>query len=83
MLQLPVGAIAGGSGNGLARSLADYAGESEDYLRHPVLSTSLAVARGRVIPVNLVGILHNHEEFCNLYMMINFTFTETDGSGTK
>lgn len=52
--QIPIGVIAGGSGNGLARSLAEYSGEAEDYLRNPVLSTTLAAARGKVIKVNLV-----------------------------
>lgn len=46
--------IAGGSGNGLARSIASYSGENEDYFKNPVLETTLAVARGRILPVNLV-----------------------------
>jgi hypothetical protein len=54
--QIPVGVIAGGSGNGLARSIAAYSGESEDYLRSPVLETTLAVAGGKVMPVNLVSL---------------------------
>ncbi|CAG7716965.1 unnamed protein product [Allacma fusca] len=53
---IPVGVIAGGSGNGLARSLASYTGESSDYLKNPVLSTTLAVARGRVVQVNLTEV---------------------------
>jgi len=46
--------IAGGSGNGLARSIAEYSGEAADYLKNPVLSTTLAAARGKSIQVNLV-----------------------------
>ena len=49
-----MGLIAGGSGNGLARSIAAYSGESLDYLKNPVLSTTLAVARGKILPVNIV-----------------------------
>jgi hypothetical protein len=55
MYQIPIGVVAGGSGNGLARSIAEYSGESADYLRNPILSTTLAAARGKVMKVNLVS----------------------------
>lgn len=50
-----MGAIASGSGNGLARSIAQYSKEDTDYLKNPVLCTTLAAARGKVISVNLVN----------------------------
>jgi sphingosine kinase len=50
---IPLGVIAGGSGNGLARSIAAYSGDNEDYKRNPVVETTLAIARGKVLPVNL------------------------------
>lgn len=55
--QIPIGIIAGGSGNGLARSIAEYSGESEEYLRNPILSTTLAAIRGNVKKVNLVRVM--------------------------
>lgn len=53
-LQIPIGIIATGSGNGLARSLSAYYDDSEEYKSNPVLYSTLSVARGCIIPVNLV-----------------------------
>ncbi|ODM97758.1 Sphingosine kinase 1 [Orchesella cincta] len=53
---IPLGIIATGSGNGLARSVAEYSKEDADYLKNPVLSTTLAAARGKVVPVNLMEV---------------------------
>ncbi|ODM99925.1 Sphingosine kinase 1 [Orchesella cincta] len=55
-LHLPLGVVATGSGNGLARSIASYYGESQGYRNNPVLYSALAVARGCVSPVNLAEV---------------------------
>ncbi|CAL8095029.1 unnamed protein product [Orchesella dallaii] len=64
---IPLGVIATGSGNGLARSIAFFYGESQGYKNNPVLYSALAVARGCVSPVNLVChmpfIKHGHNVF--------------------
>lgn len=53
--QIPIGVVATGSGNGLARSIADYCKSSDEYTANPTLHSSLTVARGCVVPVNLVS----------------------------
>lgn len=51
-IEYPVGVIPGGSGNGLARSLAHYLGEP--YLANPVLVSTLNLAYGYTSPMDLV-----------------------------
>ncbi|XP_047488710.1 sphingosine kinase 2-like [Penaeus chinensis] len=51
-IQFPVGIIPGGSGNGLASSIAHWQGEP--YLANPVLVSTLNQVCGRVSPMDLV-----------------------------
>ncbi|XP_037804984.1 sphingosine kinase 1-like [Penaeus monodon] len=51
-IQFPVGIIPGGSGNGLASSIAHWQGEP--YLANPVLVSTLNQVYGRVSPMDLV-----------------------------
>ncbi|KAG0719871.1 Sphingosine kinase 2 [Chionoecetes opilio] len=51
-IQFPVGIIPGGSGNGLARSLAHWL--REPYGVNPVLASALNVVYGRLSPLDLV-----------------------------
>ncbi|XP_068217955.1 sphingosine kinase 1-like [Palaemon carinicauda] len=51
-IEYPVGVIPGGSGNGLARSLAHYL--DEPYLANPVLVSTLNLAYGYTSPMDLV-----------------------------
>ncbi|XP_030753752.1 sphingosine kinase 1-like [Sitophilus oryzae] len=51
---IPLGVVPGGSGNGLARSIAHYA--SEPYLPAPTLPAALAAVRGTSEPMDLVRV---------------------------
>ena len=51
-LEMPVGIVPGGTGNGLARSLGHWLGEP--YLQDPVLVSSLNLVHGRTTPMDLV-----------------------------
>ncbi|KAK4306089.1 hypothetical protein Pmani_022066 [Petrolisthes manimaculis] len=51
-IQFPVGIIPGGSGNGLARSIAHWL--SEPYMASPVLVSTLNIVHGHFSPMDLV-----------------------------
>ncbi|CAH1992167.1 unnamed protein product [Acanthoscelides obtectus] len=51
---IPVGVVPGGSGNGLARSIAHHC--SEPYMPHPTLPAALAAVKGRCVPMDLVRV---------------------------
>ncbi|XP_060520987.1 sphingosine kinase 2 [Cylas formicarius] len=51
---LPIGVVPGGSGNGLARSIAHHS--CEPYMSTPTLPATLAAVRGHVVPMDLVRV---------------------------
>lgn len=51
---IPIGVVPGGSGNGLARSIAHHA--SEPYLSAPTLPAALAAVKGQSEPMDLVRV---------------------------
>lgn len=51
---IPIGVIPGGSGNGLARSIAHYC--DEPYLPAPTLPSALAAVKGHQEPMDLVRV---------------------------
>lgn len=51
---LPVAVVPGGSGNGLARSIAYYT--DEPYLPTPTLPSALSLVRNRCVPMDLVRV---------------------------
>lgn len=68
-IQIPVGVIPGGSGNGLAHSINFYVGENTC---NPILASTLNIVRGRVVPMDLVKVEMRNEETVYSFLSIGW-----------
>lgn len=68
-IRFPVGIIPGGSGNGLARSLAHWL--NEPYMSNPVLVSTLNIVYGHLSPMDL-AIIHTAEGKKNSFLSFNW-----------